>query len=210
MGVMNYWFFKRPGDYEKDQAFYYFRMMEPDFYPHPVYDALKEQAMSPPILGLGYHQEDHWALTYAGSWEAVEDDGAVLGTYREGDRPGDSLTFTFWGTELSLVLAGGENSGRLEAVIDGRPVEGNVTNSLHDGGLEIPVVGGLAEGEHEVRLTIVETDEGGSRVAIDGLIVRRTPLFLIRRGLSLLILLGLAVLIFFVAWRRGTRRDSSW
>ncbi|HUW94806.1 MAG TPA: hypothetical protein VMW58_03395, partial [Anaerolineae bacterium] len=29
MGVMNYWFFKRPSDHEKDQAFYYFRMMEP-------------------------------------------------------------------------------------------------------------------------------------------------------------------------------------
>jgi hypothetical protein len=206
MGVMNYWFFKRPSDHEKDQAFYYFRMMEPDFYPYPVYDALKEQATSPPILGLGYHQEDHWALAYAGSWKDVEDDGAVLGRYRAGDRPGDSLTFTFWGTDLSLVLAGGENSGTLEAVIDGRPVE----VSLHDGALEMPVVGGLAEGEHEARLTIVPSSEGDTRVAVDGLIVRRTPLFLIRRGLSLLILLGVAAFIFFIVWRRGTRRGSTW
>jgi hypothetical protein len=210
MGVMNYWFFKRPSDHEKDQAFYYFRMMEPDFYPYPVYAALKKQATSPPILGLGYHQEDHWALAYAGSWEDVEDDGAVLGRYRASDRPGDSLTFTFWGTDLGLVLVGGENSGMLEAVIDGRPVELSLQSSRRDGGVEIPVVGGLAEGKHEARLTVVPSSEGSSRVAIDGLIVHRTPLFLIRRGLSLLILLGLAAFILFVVWRRGTRRGSIW
>lgn len=42
VGVINYWFFKRPGDGERDQSFYYFRLMEPDFTPLPVYDALAE------------------------------------------------------------------------------------------------------------------------------------------------------------------------
>ncbi len=209
MGVMNYWFFKRPSDYEKDQAFYYFRMMEPDFYPHPVYDALKEQATSPPIVGLGYHQEDHWAVTYTGSWEVVNDDQAVLGRYRTSDQPGDSLAFTFWGTDLSLVLAGGENSGTLEATIDGRPVELSLQGSRGEGAVEIPVVGGLAEGEHEARLTILPSSGGGSRVTIDGLIVRRTPLFLIRRGLSVLILLAATAFIVLVVWRRGTHRGST-
>ena len=40
LGVNSYWFFKRPADYERDQAWYYFRMMEPDFTPLPVYDAI--------------------------------------------------------------------------------------------------------------------------------------------------------------------------
>jgi hypothetical protein len=40
-GVVFYWFFKRPHDLEKDQAWYYFRMVEPDFTPLPVYDAIK-------------------------------------------------------------------------------------------------------------------------------------------------------------------------
>lgn len=40
LGVNNYWFFKRPSDSERDQAWYYFRMMEPDFTPLPVYAAL--------------------------------------------------------------------------------------------------------------------------------------------------------------------------
>lgn len=42
VGVVNYWFFKRAGDSEKDQSWYYFRMVEPDFTPRPVYDAFKD------------------------------------------------------------------------------------------------------------------------------------------------------------------------
>ncbi len=38
--VANYWFLKRPADSEKDQSWYYFRLLEPDFQPLPVYDAL--------------------------------------------------------------------------------------------------------------------------------------------------------------------------
>lgn len=40
MGVMSYWFFKRAADFEKDQSWYYFRLMEPDFTPLPAYSAL--------------------------------------------------------------------------------------------------------------------------------------------------------------------------
>jgi len=42
VGVTNVWFFKRPSDAEQDQAWYYFRLVEPDFTPLPVYDALKD------------------------------------------------------------------------------------------------------------------------------------------------------------------------
>jgi hypothetical protein len=45
-GVINYWFFKRPDDSERDQSWYYFRMMEPDFTPLPVYGAVAEYATS--------------------------------------------------------------------------------------------------------------------------------------------------------------------
>ncbi len=42
VGVANTWFLKRPADWEKDQSWYYFRLMEPDFSTLPVYDALLE------------------------------------------------------------------------------------------------------------------------------------------------------------------------
>ncbi len=44
IGTMATWFLKRPADWEKDQAWYYFRLLEPDFSPLPVYDALVASA----------------------------------------------------------------------------------------------------------------------------------------------------------------------
>lgn len=43
-GVAFTWFFKRASDAEKDQAFYYFRLVDPDFTPMPVYDSIKAYA----------------------------------------------------------------------------------------------------------------------------------------------------------------------
>ena len=42
VGVANIWFFKRPTDREQDQPFYYFRMVEPDFTPLPVYYKVRD------------------------------------------------------------------------------------------------------------------------------------------------------------------------
>ena len=48
IGVVNYWFFKRPDEQERNQAMYYFRMMEPDFTPLPVWGAVADYAPDPP------------------------------------------------------------------------------------------------------------------------------------------------------------------
>jgi len=208
MGVMNYWFFKRPGDYEKDQAFYYFRMMEPDFYPHPVYYALKEQATAPPILGLGYHQENHWALRYEGAWEDVADADAVLGGYRASADAGASLSFVFWGTDLSLVPVCDVTSGRLEVVVDSQRTQLDLSAPKISYATEVPLVGGLPEGTHEARLTVAGSTQGSGQVAIDGLIVRHSPLFLVRRDLSWSVLACLAVSILYMVWRHWAHRGS--
>jgi hypothetical protein len=49
VGVINFWFFKRPSEAEKDQPWYYFRMVEPDFTPLPVYNAVKEYTHQSPV-----------------------------------------------------------------------------------------------------------------------------------------------------------------
>jgi hypothetical protein len=41
VGVMSVWFFKRASDAERNQAWYYFRMLEPDFTPTPLYGAIR-------------------------------------------------------------------------------------------------------------------------------------------------------------------------
>jgi hypothetical protein len=44
VGVINYWFFKRAGDGERGEAWYYFRLLEPDFTPLPAFGALRDYA----------------------------------------------------------------------------------------------------------------------------------------------------------------------
>ena len=41
VGAIAVWFFKPASDADKNQAVYYFRMLEPDFTPLPLYEALK-------------------------------------------------------------------------------------------------------------------------------------------------------------------------
>ena len=82
VGVVNFWYFKRPDDRERDQAWYYFRMVEPDFTPLPVYNAMKEYAASvSPTLYPGAHQEDDAAIACEGGWETVDADSAAPVSY---------------------------------------------------------------------------------------------------------------------------------
>ncbi|MBN1202708.1 MAG: cellulase family glycosylhydrolase [Anaerolineae bacterium] len=57
IGVVNYWYFKRATDDERGQSWYYFRLVEPDFTPTPVYEALKAYITGeqPKTLGAGRH-----------------------------------------------------------------------------------------------------------------------------------------------------------
>ena len=79
VGVINYWFFKLPGEDRRNEAFYYFRMVEPDFTPLPVYDAMRDYiAAETPTLFQGTHPETHRAFVYE-SVELVADANAELG-----------------------------------------------------------------------------------------------------------------------------------
>lgn len=195
MGVMSYWFFKRADDRERGQPFYYFRLVEPDFTPHPVYGALKELATSQPAVGLGYKQEDHWALNYGGRWETEFDKSASLGAYRVGF-PEATLSFAFRGTDLSLVMVEGERSGILEVVIDGRRKRYDLSTLLGYQ-VEVPIVKGLADGQHQVEITVVS-----DQVAIDGLIIRRTSTHLMRRSLGLLTFMAPLAILGYLLWLR--------
>ena len=48
MGVACFWFFKHADDSERGQPQYYFRMVEPDFTPLPVYESIKAYTGSQP------------------------------------------------------------------------------------------------------------------------------------------------------------------
>ncbi len=118
VGVVNFWFFKRASDAERGQAWYYFRMVEPDFEPLPVYEAMREYTTNlVPTLYPGVHQQDHWALEYEGDWETVRTGGSTLADYRRAAAPGDTLRFTFQGSSLELMPGAG--AGEIKVSVDG-------------------------------------------------------------------------------------------
>jgi len=82
VGVVNFWFFKPASGADANQAYYYFRMLEPDFTPLPVYDAVKALANQTPRMYPGTYQEDHWAVMWEGEWSDHNDGTAILGRYR--------------------------------------------------------------------------------------------------------------------------------
>jgi len=189
VGVVNFWFFKRASDAERNQAMYYFRMVEPDFTPLPVYEAMREYtAKLTPALYPGAHQEDHWALAYEGDWETVRDTGAVLGAYRQATVPGATLRFTFEGA--ALTLSPGPGAGEIELSVDG----GAPSRIVLDG-QPVRLVKGWQQKRYEVMLTAVAGDVG-----IDMFAVQRpwrpTPV----------LALGVAALVVIAAWGLAYRR----
>lgn len=174
MGVMAYWFFKRADDSETNQPFYYFRLFEPDFTPLPAYAALKNYIAGARFLGVGFHESNHWALDYHGAWQARLAGCGSTGTCQFG-QPGDSLQFTFHGTELELVLAQNPYSGIAGVSIDGgvvQLVDLRATDPASRG--RIVLAHALFDGQHRAAITI----ERG-QVMLEGLVIRRTGAWLL-------------------------------
>jgi hypothetical protein len=200
VGVVTTWFFKRATDAEANQAMYYFRLVEPDFSPMPVYDALADYMSGDEarVLYPGVHQEDHWLLDYSGDWETQADPAAELGAYRYAGDDASSLAFVFDGTDLSLRPGPGvglEEGWTLS--IDGGPEE---AVQAEPGLAEIPLAEGLAPGRHSAVLRPLP----GTRPAVDSLTVQRRPPVLpwIAAGAAVLVVALVAALLLGGAGRR--------
>lgn len=108
-GVTTIWFFKRASDQELTQPFYYFRLVEPDFTPMPVYYALSAYLNAlEPTLYAGVHQETAWPLSYAGMWDDIPDAAAALGRYRGAASADATVDFHWDGRRLELGPGPGE------------------------------------------------------------------------------------------------------
>ena len=187
VGVVNFWFFKRADDTERDQSWYYFRMVEPDFTPMPVYEVMREYTASlTPTLYPGVHQEDHWALDYAGDWETVRvgetsassvepsasqrELAAVLGAYRRATSPGAAVSLTYEGASLTLVP--GPGAGEVEVSVDG-----GTSRRVSLDGRPVQLVRDWQQKRYEITLTAA-----AGEVGVDALVVSspwRPPLWLV-------------------------------
>jgi len=167
-GPVFLWFFQRPSEGEKNQQFYYFRLVEPDFTPLPVYEAVKAYGLQPPVLPPGYHNESDYALSYRGDWREESDRGASLGRKRVG-RAGATLRFQFQGGDLIWQTERGLGAGRVEVLIDGRKQAGPALSGAEAAApAGVSLAARLPDGQHQVELTVV-----AGEVVVDGFIVRR-------------------------------------
>ena len=188
LGVGFFWFFKQADEREREvNPQYYFRMVEPDFTPLPVYEMLKNQATQPPRMYPGHHQATHWTVEYQGDWQPTPHDQA---TFQEAllGQPGAMASLTFVGSDLDLISIG---QGRLRVSVDqAEPVDINLSADV------TPLATTLEPAPHLVQIEVLE-----GPVLLDGYRVEDRPSLLFNRlGSALMVFAVLAGL--WLVWQR--------
>jgi polysaccharide biosynthesis protein PslG len=165
-GVFNIWYFRQTGSqYLPNDAAYYFRMVDVDFTPRRVYDAVQDSTRSLLVAPPGHYEETNPAVRADVDWRGTIADEASGQGMIQSDTPGASLTFTFRGHAIDLIAHQGPQSGRLLATLDGRNVAGLPIDELGRTYLDLyaatptwqarlPITQGLVAGQHVVRLTV--------------------------------------------------------
>lgn len=201
MGVMNYWFFKRAYDNERDQPFFYFRLFDPDFTPRPVYQALKDYTPTARWLGKGFHQESDWTLDYLGAWQGGSYGPGLTEQYNIGIK-NDILRFAFHGSSVELALAPNPYYGVIEARIDDgdfRDYDLRATDSSSNH--RIVVAKNLLPGEHHAEVRVKQ-----GQMWLDGIVVEQTNEWLLPIIVWGILGAGVVVvLVLFLARRRASR-----
>lgn len=175
-GVFNIWYFRQTGQqYTPDDAAYYFRVVDVDFTPRRVYDAVQDATSAIFVAPPGHFEETSPPVDAGAGWRsaiAAEASGAAL---FESDEPGASLTFTFRGHSVDLIARRGSNEGRLMVTLDGRNVSGlptddqgrsylNLQAPATEWQARLPIARGLTPGQHVVRLTVTDGDSAAVNV----------------------------------------------
>jgi hypothetical protein len=165
-GVFHIWYFRQTGQqYSPEDAAYYFRMVDVDFTPRRVYDAVQDATSALFVAGPGHFEESSPPFAPETGWYTAIAPGASGEALLESDEPGASLTFTFRGHSVDLIARQGPRDGRLLVKLDGRNVSGL---PLDDQGrsyvdlraeattwqVRLPLASGLAVDQHVVRLTV--------------------------------------------------------
>ena len=165
-GAFNIWYFRQTGQqYAPDDAAYYFRMVDVDFTPRRVYDAVQDATAALFVAPPGHFEETNPAVAAEAGWHGLIAEEASGRATVGSDQPGASLTFTFRGHSVDLISRLGPQEGRLLATVDGRNVSGLPVDDqgrsyldLYASSLEwqasVPIARGLAPGQHVLRLTV--------------------------------------------------------
>ncbi len=173
-GAFNIWYFRQNGQqYSPDDAAYYFRMVDIDFTPRRMYDAVLDATRTLFVASSGYFQETAPAVQADERWRSVVAPQASAQALLESDEQGASLTITFRGNSLDLIARRGPQEGRLLVTHDGHNVPGLPVDDqgrsyidLYSPEIEwqarLQIARGLGSGQHVLRLTVSDTPSGAT------------------------------------------------
>lgn len=183
VGVGVVWFFRRPNPEWLKRPEGYFRLVTPDWQPLPAYTALQAVATAPAVLPSGFQHVSHPGFTLSGPWRSEANTQAALATWVRGS-VGSQISFTFDGSDATLLTRLTPASGILEYSVDGGPAQGVDVQSREEGALDLRLVADALPGAHRVELRVTRGE-----VIVEGVRVRRSTDGVIRRSL-----LGLALI----------------
>lgn len=123
VGVFSIWYVRQVGDISPSNPEYYFRMVDVDFTPRPLYFSVSQAARNEAVAPPGEYQETHPALSLKGAWSPDFDPRASGGSYIFAHADGSAAaTLRFFGDALDLVFRKKTGEGRLFVTIDGGPI----------------------------------------------------------------------------------------
>jgi len=186
VGVFSIWYFRQVGDISPSNPEYYFRMVDVDFAPRPVYFSVSSAAKPQQVAGPGEYEETNPALLFNRQWFSRADANASAGQFMQAldtltnNPTAGTATLHFYGQALDLQFRRAPGAGRMFVTIDGKTVGGLPRDETGQSFVEqaaareewravAPVVRGLPLGEHTATLRA----EGA--VNLDGFTVPAIP-----------------------------------
>ena len=168
-GVFSIWFFRQVGDIPPGNPEYYFRMVDADFAPRPVYFSVTAATKPQRVAGPGEYEETNPALTVSRNWLYHADPNASGAQYIDtadtisNTQTPETGTLRFYGEALDLIARREPNAGRMFVSIDGKPVNDLPRNASGESFVElataqtewravIPVARNLMRGEHTLEM----------------------------------------------------------
>ena len=194
VGVINLWYFRQDGTRNSPaQSEYYFRMVNPDFSPTPLYAEIARETAALRIALPGEYEATNPALQPSDdgkinpNWQLRLDPQASGRAYLASNKPNSTMLITFRGTSIRLKTITGPNAGIVNVAIDGsstapsklpRNAEGRAYLDLYSPqrqyGQEQLIAGNLSFDKHVLQLTLSSARNPAAQdgfAFIDGFVV---------------------------------------
>jgi polysaccharide biosynthesis protein PslG len=213
-GVICVWYLRQVGNISPDNAEYYFRMVDVDFTPRPVYRAVKSEATAP-APSSGYFEETNPSVHIGPGWRYELASPASGGQVVAANSASGDLTIAFQGSSLNLVTEREPGAGSLYVSIDGQPANAlpldrsgravlDLANPSTKWQVESAVAKDLRQGQHVAQIT---RGPQSGRVNLDAFVVGGPTSKSSRGPAAVMGLFGLAIAgDLALIWREARKR----